>query len=170
MNRFFSSISQGFKRKPVVYIVVCAVVVWIFGKQLNKLLVWFRSRLQGSVISSSVKKKVAQDSGTSVDTVEKNVRVETCKGVASAVFAAMHEQYFGFLPRSWFGSKQDGDEIVKELNSLANGLEAKYASSYYFEKYQSRLKDEILTYSNKLINSFVSGYKDIRPEIWNNLN
>jgi len=148
------------KQKRLWFILGVVVVLWVFGKQLGKLLTFLRSRLQGSVITSSVQKKVAADSGTTVKTVAAQVRQEFCKGVASAVFAAMHEKPLGFLPRGIFGSTEDEKEIKKELNSLENGLEAKFVSSYYAEKYGQRLKGLVIKYV---------GYTDIRAEIWNNI-
>src|SRR4051812_41888609 len=117
MMKLFTGLASKFKAKPFLFIGGAIALLWIFGKQFNKLLSFFRSRLQGSVVASSVKKKVAQDSGTSVDTVKTNVREETCKGVASAVFAALHEKPWGFLPRSFFGSTEDESEVVAECNS-----------------------------------------------------
>jgi hypothetical protein len=152
--RLFTGLASKFKAKPFLFIGGAIVLLWIFGKQFNKLLSFFRGRLQGSVVTTSVNKKVAQDSGTTVETVKASVREETCKGVASAIFAALHEKPWGFLPRSFFGSTEDESEVVSECNSLKNGLEAKFMSSYYFEKYQNRLKGLIIKY--------VDNYKDIR--------
>lgn len=171
MIKFFSGLAGKVKAKPFLFIGLAVVVFWVFGKQVNKLLAWVRGRFQGAVISKDVQKKVAQDAGTSTETIEKNVRIETCKAVASAVYAALHEKPFSFLPRSIFGSVEDEDEIVSQCNSLKNGLEAKYMSSYYFEKYQIRLRGLLIKYVGTGLNSLgTSSYKDIRPEIWNNIN
>ena len=169
MRQLFSKISSGFKTKPFLYIGGSVVILWIFGKELRKLLDWVRHHVESKATTKSVREKVAQDSGSSAKTVVATVREETCKGVAQAVFAAMHEKYFGFIPRSWVGSKEDGDEVVKELNSLKNGLEAKYVSSYYFEKYAERLRPKIISMDSSAINFFEAGIKSIRPEIWNNI-
>ena len=169
MKQFFLNIAGKFKRKPLLYGGLAVVVLWVFGKELRKLFDWIRHRVESKATTKSVREKVAQDSGSSSKTVVATVREETCKGVASAVFAAMHEKYFGFIPRSWVGSKEDGDEVVKELNSLKNGLEAKYVSSYYFEKYGERLRPKIISMESSAINFFEAGIKSIRPEIWNNI-
>jgi hypothetical protein len=165
MNPLLGKLAGGvskIKWKVVFLVGLALVVFFVFGKQLNKLLAWVRSRFQGAVVTKSVTEKTAQNSGTSADTVKKLVRQETCKGVASAVFAALHTKALGFLPRAWFGSTEDEDEVVRELNSLQNGMEASFTASYYFEKYQARLKDLCVKY--------VDNYRSIRAEIWNNLN
>ena len=95
MKQLFSKISSGFKTKPFLYIGGCVVILWIFGKELRKLLDWLRHRVESKATTKSVQNKVAQDSGTSTKTVTAQVREETCKGVASAIFAAMHEKFCG---------------------------------------------------------------------------
>jgi len=170
MNQLFNRAAQYFRKNSVVVILVGGVVLFVFGKQVNKLFAWIRSRFQGAVINKSVVNAVADDSGTSPATVSQVVREETCQGVADAVYSALHENFFGFLPSSIFGSKNDLDTVVDELNSLKNGTEAKYVSSYYYQKYGSRLKAELTSDTSKFINILAAGVSSIRPEIWNNLN
>src|SRR5437762_12347016 len=84
MKRAFSSITAAFKKQPTLYIFICVALVYVFSRQLSKLLSFLRSKLEGGIIGKSVKESVAHDRGNSADTIEQNVRIETCRCVADA--------------------------------------------------------------------------------------
>lgn len=159
MKKIAAKISSS-KNKYVVIAVLLGILV--FWSQIGKLLTFFRNRLTGMVNDTDTIKAVANDTGLSSTTVKQTIRIETCKGVAETCHAMLHEKPLGFIPVSWFGSVENETGLLKQLNSLKNGNEAKYVSSYYYQKYQERLKPLLYKYMDAF-------YSKIIPEIKNNL-
>lgn len=150
------------KKKIAVYLSI-GVGVLVFWSQIARVLTFIRTRITGKVVTTDVMKKVAAETGSSVKTISSTVRQEYCKGVAGSVFAMLHEKPLGFLPRSWFGSVENEAGIIKELNTLQSANEARFVSSYYFEKYSERLKTLLVKYLS------TSDMNEVRMEIKNAL-
>lgn len=151
-------------QKQIAGYTAAVLGVVVILSQFARIMTFLRNRFTSGVVTNDILKRVANDTGASVSTVAGLVRTDYCKGVASTIFQALHEKPLGFLPRSWFGSTEDEETIVNELRKLKNGKEAAFLSSYYFEKYQKRLKSEIY----KFLSS--TDLAAIPNEIKNNLN
>ena len=162
MGKIFAPIVAMFKNKKPAELVVLAVLGLLLFKHAGKLASWVRERFQGSIARGSALSEAASETNVSRSQIQASVRESFLQGLAETLHGNLHDKPLGFL-NSWFGTFEDEDAVIENLNKVAGVSEARFLSIYYFQKYNESLLDQV---QSAMDNSY---RKKIRAVVYNSL-